>query len=180
MNKYKWTVLVLLVAGLFITEYYLLGAKKKFENKTKSKNKDSSLLAPNLTIIPQNKDTIDLTWQLLKNIDYVDIATEEYPQGIMNPIINKRLKELKGAYITISGHAIPMDEKSYALSENVMATCFFCGMAGPESIMGIAFKDKAPNLETDQFLTLIGKFDYNDSNPDDWIYHIKEAKLLTP
>ncbi|WP_417887065.1 hypothetical protein [Zunongwangia sp.] len=123
-------------------------------------------------------DTVKLSWQLLANIDYVEEKTEDYPGGVLNPIINFQLKNLKNHYIEISGYVVPMDENSYALSSNVMSACFFCGMAGPESVMGIQFKNDTPLLKTDQYISLVGIFSYNDTNPEDWIYHIKDGKLL--
>ena len=78
----------------------------------------------------------------------------------------------------MSGFIIPIDNKTYALSKNVFASCFFCGQAGPETIMGIKFKNPETRLKTDQYVTLQGNFRYNDSDVDDWIYHIENAVIV--
>ncbi len=179
MNKYKWAILLIIIPALFIVEYYLFSDKKYYRKEVNDKNIQNNTVSIAVDqTAAVNKDTITLTWQLLINIDYVDIITEQYPQGVMNPVVNKKIKEMKGRYIKISGYSVPMDENSYALSQNVMASCFFCGMAGPESVMGIEFKNEVPPLETDQFISLVGIFDYNDTNPEDWIYHIRDAELI--
>lgn len=125
------------------------------------------------TTIQTKADT--LSWKLLGVIKYVKKPNEEYPEGVMFPIINSTLKAKSKKKIVMSGFIIPIDNTSYALSKNVFASCFFCGQAGPETIMGIKFKGTTPKLKTDQYVTLEGTFRYNDDNVDDWIYHIENA-----
>lgn len=116
-----------------------------------------------------------ITWSLLGKIKYEKKAHKDYPEGVMFPIVNQELKAKKGKKITISGFIIPIDESSYALSKNVFASCFFCGQAGPETIMGIKFKNLKKRLKTDQYVTLEGIFRYNETDVEDWIYHIENA-----
>ncbi|MDO4727404.1 MAG: hypothetical protein Q4B43_00200 [Bacteroidota bacterium] len=118
-----------------------------------------------------------ITWGLLGKIKYEKKPHQDYPEGVMFPIVNKELKDKKGKKITISGFIIPIDESSYALSKNVFASCFFCGQAGPETIMGIKFKNLKKRLKTDQYVTLEGIFRYNETDVEDWIYHIENAVI---
>ncbi|MCO6164303.1 hypothetical protein [Flavobacterium sp. NRK F7] len=122
--------------------------------------------------------TDTLTWSLLGKIDYLKKADKVYGE-IMFPVINPKLKSLQGKEVTISGFIIPIDNKNYAVSKNVFAACFFCGKSGPETLMGIQFKGDLPKLKTDQFVTLKGKFRYNDSDVEDWIYHIENAVITS-
>lgn len=118
-----------------------------------------------------------LTWTLLGKIDYNKKADKVYGE-VMFPVINPKLKAKQGKPIVISGFIIPIDNKSYALSKNVFAACFFCGKSGPETIMGIKFKGGVfPKLKTDQYVTLTGTFRYNDNDVEDWIYHIENAVI---
>ena len=119
-----------------------------------------------------------LSWKLLGQIKYVKKPSDEYPEGVMYPIVNTTLKGKNKKPIVMSGFIIPIDNKTYALSKNVFASCFFCGQAGPETIMGIKFKDPSIRLKTDQYVTLQGTFRYNDSDVDDWIYHIENAVIV--
>lgn len=118
-----------------------------------------------------------LTWKLLAQIKYLKKPSPDYPEGVMYPVINPTLKAKNKKQIVMSGFIIPIDNKNYALSQNVFASCFFCGKAGPESIMGIKFKDPSIKLKTDQYVTLTGTFRYNDSDVDDWIYHVENAVI---
>lgn len=118
-----------------------------------------------------------LTWKLLAQIKYLKKPSKDYPEGVMFPVINPTLKTKNKKPITMSGFIIPIDNKNYALSKNVFASCFFCGQAGPETIMGIKFKNPNVKLKTDQYVTLQGTFRYNDADVDDWIYHIDNAVI---
>ena len=118
-----------------------------------------------------------LTWKLLGQIKYLKKASPDYPEGVMYPVINPTLKAKNKKPIVMSGFIIPIDNKNYALSKNVFASCFFCGQAGPETIMGIKFKNPGIKLKTDQYVTLTGTFRYNDSDVNDWIYHIDNAVI---
>jgi len=127
--------------------------------------------------LDQGSEAEPLTWTQLGKIKYENKAHKDYPEGVMYPIVNAELKLKKGKKITISGFIIPIDNENYALSKNVFAQCFFCGQAGPETIMGIKFKDLKKRLKTDQYVTLEGTFRYNETDVEDWIYHIDNAVI---
>lgn len=128
------------------------------------------------TTVAATADT--LTWKLLSQIKYIKKQSKDYPEGVMYPVINPTLKAKNSKPIVMSGFIIPIDNKNYALSKNVFASCFFCGQAGPETIMGIKFKNPGMKLKTDQYVTLQGTFRSNDSDVDDWIYHIENAVII--
>lgn len=125
----------------------------------------------------QSTNAEPITWSLLGKIDYENRSHKDYPDGVMYPKVNQELKTKKGKKITISGFIIPIDNENYALSKNVFAQCFFCGQAGPETIMGIKFKGATKRLKTDQYVTLEGNFRYNETDVEDWIYHIDNAVI---
>ncbi|WCM43271.1 hypothetical protein MG290_06325 [Flavobacterium sp. CBA20B-1] len=118
----------------------------------------------------------EVSWKLLGQIDFVKRKNPHYGE-VMYPMVNSTLKALQGKKIKASGFIVPIDSKSYALSKNVFAQCFFCGNAGPETIMGIKFKGSTPRLKTDTYVTLEGTFRYNADDIDDWIYHIENAVI---
>jgi len=120
-----------------------------------------------------------LSWKLLGQIKFVKKPSADYPEGVMYPVVNSTLKAKAGKTIVMSGFIIPIDNKTYALSKNVFASCFFCGQAGPETIMGLKFKNAGTKLKTDQYVTITGNFRYNDDDVDDWIYHIDNAVVVS-
>ena len=127
------------------------------------------------TFVPSPIDS--LNWKLLGMIKFVKKADKEYGE-VMYPQVSPLLKQKATKRIAMSGFIIPIDNTTYALSKNVFASCFFCGQAGPETIMGIKFKGATPKLKTDQYVTLVGTFRINENDVEDWIYHIDNAEIV--
>jgi len=122
--------------------------------------------------------TDTLTWKKLGAIKFVKKQHKDYPEGVMFPVVSSTLKASNKKKIAISGFIVPIDNTTYALSKNVFASCFFCGQAGPETIMGIKFKGGTPKLKTDQYVTLEGNFRINENDIEDWIYHVEDAVIV--
>lgn len=154
--------------------------KTNFAEKISAPSLQTAIFLPEIIkeddLFLQSPDT--LSWKLLSVIKFIKKPAKDYPEGVMFPIVNSTLKEKNKKKIVMSGFIIPIDNVSYALSKNVFASCFFCGQAGPETIMGIKFKGATPKLKTDQYVTLEGNFRYNDNDVNDWIYHIENAVIV--
>ena len=120
-------------------------------------------------------DTI--TWKLLAEIKFESKKHSKYGE-VQFPIVNDKVKLRGKKKVYISGFIVPIDNKSYALSKNVFASCFFCGKSGPESIVGLQFKNGTPKLKTDQYVTVEGTFRYNENDVDDWIYNMDNVVIV--
>ena len=119
-----------------------------------------------------------LTWKILGDIQYTRKKHATYGE-VEFPQVNMKLKAMQKKTVYMSGFIVPIDNKSYALSKNVFAACFFCGKSGPETIAGIKFKGATPKLKTDTYVTLKGTFRYNETDVEDWIYHIEDAVIIS-
>lgn len=179
----KIYIVFILIFGVLILLDSSFEPSKEFTNSLGNNSKSELQTAaffPNINAVEnslmQAPDT--LTWKLLGVIKYVNKPSKDYPDGVMFPIINSTLKAKGQKKIVMSGFIVPIDNVSYALSKNVFASCFFCGQAGPETIMGIKFKGATPKLKTDQYVTMEGTFRYNDNDVNDWIYHIENAVIV--
>ena len=139
--------------------------------QSKTFEKDKILLTQKIII------SDSLNWKILGQIKFVKKKHKDYGE-IDFPVINDVLKKKSGKKILMSGFIVPIDNVNYALSKNVFASCFFCGKAGPETIMGIKFKVGKIKLKTDQYVTLEGNFRVNENNVEDWIYHIEDAVIV--
>ena len=127
-----------------------------------------------------NKTSISsdtLTWKMLGDIKYVRKKHATYGE-VEFPQVNMKLKMMQKKTVFMSGFIVPIDNKNYALSKNVFAACFFCGKSGPETIAGIKFKGATPKLKTDTYVTLKGTFRYNETDVEDWIYHIENDEIV--
>ena len=71
---------------------------------------------------------------------------------------------MDGKLVEIKGYIIPIDVESgfYVLSANPFASCFFCGNAGPESVMELQFDGKLKKTyTTDEIATFQGRLKLN-------------------
>ncbi len=174
----KSIVVIALTALLLVLEYCYTPEKAQHnataDTKIEKAGFGSFTNNRNATVLV-NPDT--LTWKLLGDIKYVKKQHKTYGE-VMFPQVNAKLKLTNKKRIAISGFIIPIDNKTYALSKNVFASCFFCGKSGPETIMGIKFKGETPKLKTDQYVTLEGNFRYNDADVEDWVYHVDDAVIV--
>lgn len=120
-------------------------------------------------------DTV--TWKNLGDVKFTKGNHPDYGE-VMFPKVNAKVKALHKKKITISGFVVPIDNEHYALSKNVFAACFFCGQAGPETIMGIHFKDFKGRIKTDTYVTITGYLRINENNVDDWIYNLDNTVVV--
>jgi hypothetical protein len=118
-----------------------------------------------------------LTWKMLGEISFAKKPHKDYGE-VNYPVVNARLKSLHKKTVSMAGFIVPIDNTNYALSKNVFASCFFCGKAGPETIVGLKFKGGSMKLKTDQFVTVEGTFRVNEADVDDWIYNIDDAVIV--
>jgi len=101
-----------------------------------------------------------LVWQVLSLTTY-----QTHPEsGELIPNFPAVLvRQYEGQEVSISGYLIPIDvaEKRYALSQNPYSACFFCGNAGPETVMELEFKEEPGRFATDQYVVLKGTLKLN-------------------
>lgn len=126
---------------------------------------------------------IDLTWKHLAEVDFEERWTEEIETYVPYPVFRPSVKRLSGQKIEIKGYIIPVEETGeesiIVLSANPFSSCFFCGMAGPETIMDIKLKKKFKNkFKQDDVLSFHGKLRLNDSDLYYLNYILEEAELV--
>ena len=97
---------------------------------------------------------------------------------MLAPIFTEDIKKLDGKEIQVEGYVIPVDEKGRycALSANPYASCFFCGKAGPASVMTIKFKKKNKTFKTDDYIQFKGTLELNYNDINDFYYILNEAE----
>lgn len=153
--------------------YLLLLVLPFFQAEADVRNLDlNKTFAPKSLLI---QDT--LTWQILNNLEYKEAKHEQYGTVYL-PDFAAEITKYANKKVIIRGYIIPVDKTTYALSKNVYAACFFCGKSGPETVMGISFKDNPGRLKMDSNALLTGYFRLNGTNVDDWMYSLDEAEIL--
>lgn len=128
-----------------------------------------------LTGFSQTPD--EVKWASLMDISFKDIYVEADDIYVYFPLFGEAQKKYDDKEITIKGYIIPIDVdlNQYVLSAFPFSACFFCGNAGPESVMAIYFKEEARTFKTDERITLTGVLELNDSDVDELVYVLREA-----
>ncbi|GAA0529568.1 DUF3299 domain-containing protein [Chitinophaga japonensis] len=126
----------------------------------------------------QDKDPRPVSWRQLKDVVFNRIWDDKLDMPMLYPQFSRGIKSLNGAYIRISGYVIPLDVKGgiYVLSANPNNACFFCGGAGPESVMALQLKPGHPRFKTDDYLTFTGRLRLNEKNIYELYYNLDGAE----
>lgn len=86
---------------------------------------------------------------------------------------------LDGQEVAIIGYMIPLDGfgVAYALSRNPNASCFFCGGAGPETVIELKLMPSAmKRYRLDDRILFKGRLVLNRSNADNFTYVLMDAE----
>ena len=129
------------------------------------------------------KDYSELTWQRLSDVEFRDVFLEELQAYYWKPTFGPDVLSVEGFDFYITGYVIPVDtdEDFYVLSRYPFANCFFCGGAGPETVVDLQFPNKAPReYVTDERLTFAGTLQLNADDIYQMNYIIKDAVEYTP
>ncbi len=100
-----------------------------------------------------------LVWELLALTTY-QTDLDEYGNLQYTPKFPSNLEnDFEQVEVAISGYLIPIDleAQTYALSKNPFSACFFCGNAGPETVIELRFTKPPGRFATDAFLMIKGK-----------------------
>jgi hypothetical protein len=109
----------------------------------------------------------ELTWRTLEDVEFKDVYVEELDAYYWKPTFGSSVTGLEGKDVYITGYMIPvdLDEDFYVLSRYPFANCFFCGGAGPESVVDLRFPGKSKRVyQTDERLTFKGAFRLNSDD----------------
>ena len=96
------------------------------------------------------------------------------------PVFSEDIKAMSGKVITIKGYIIPVEgyksHKEFVFSAFPYNMCFFCGGAGPETVMEVTSKEAIKYSA--EPITIKGKLELNDSDVNRLIYGLKDAELV--
>jgi hypothetical protein len=121
-----------------------------------------------------------ISWELLKNVEFDEIWSEEFQAYYMVPKFSSSVKVLDNKEVQIRGFIIPVDivQDYYVLSANPYSSCFFCGQAGPESVMEVQLIKKYEGLRMDQVITFKGKLKLNVDDIYQLNYILEDAEIV--
>ena len=120
----------------------------------------------------------ELSWKTLAEAEFNSVFIDELDAYFWKPTFSPKIKALEGEEIFITGYLVPVDYDAnyYVLSRFPYANCFFCGGAGPESVVDLRIKGDHRMYKTDERLTFKGKLKLNDSDIYQLTYILEGAQ----
>ncbi len=120
-----------------------------------------------------------LDWTTLADVSWESEYDSLTGVNILHAKYGNTLKSFDGKEVFIKGYIIPLDAMgfSYALSRTNYASCFFCGQAGPETVMEIRLKPKSipPEILNETQLSFKGILRLRTNNREGLHYILDKA-----
>lgn len=136
-----------------------------------------SIVAQDAAPEPVKKKSL---WKTLGKITYKKKYDELMGFKIDIPVFSDPIKALDGKEVTVKGYIIPVEgyksHKEFILSAFPYNMCFFCGGAGPETVMEV---EAIEGIEYSAEQVLIkGKLKLNDDDINRLMYLLTDAVLI--
>ncbi|MFP4089082.1 MAG: hypothetical protein ACLFUB_14175 [Cyclobacteriaceae bacterium] len=117
-------------------------------------------------------------WKALAGVTY-KITEDEYGE-LYVPQFSEEAKSLEGKVVTVPGYIIPFEglfkPEHVIVSSLPLASCFFCGSGGPETVMEVYLKE--PIDYTEAVVAFKGRLKLNDKDYEQLMYILEDAELV--
>ena len=119
-------------------------------------------------------------WKALADVSYEQQYSEMLGFDIDVPVFGKKVRALEGKTITLTGYIVPLEgfgaHKEFIFSALPYNMCYFCGGAGPETVMEVfATEDVAYTAEA---IKLKGKLVLNRDDVNRLMYFLLDAEQV--
>ncbi len=119
-------------------------------------------------------------WMTLSRITFKKQYDEMMGFKVDVPVFSKQIRALEGKEVVIKGYIIPVEgyksHKEFVFSAFPYNMCFFCGGAGPESVMDVYANEEIKY--TTESITLKGKLELNDSDINRLMYTLIDVEKV--
>lgn len=121
----------------------------------------------------------ELSWDDLADVTYDEQFDEEIDGYWLLPNFGDQIKSHQNKEVSLEGYLLLLDfdNEVVVLSKNTYSACFFCGAAGPESIVELQLKQAAKGIKMDQRAKVTGKLILNRDDFDHFNYILKDAVI---
>lgn len=116
-------------------------------------------------------------WKILGNVTYGTRMDPELDFEVEYPVFSEEAKSWEGREVVVKGYMIPLEELTgqnyFVLSQFPYAMCFFCGGAGPETVMEVYTQKEIKYRENP--VRIKGKLRLNEDDFNHLMYILEEA-----
>jgi len=120
-----------------------------------------------------------IDWSYLADVEFKIEFNEELGYDLYYANFGKMVSPYEGKEVIIQGYMIPLDPMgvSYVLSKNPNSSCFFCGGAGPETVLELQLKPSAmARYEVDAVKSMKGILKLNKVNKTELTFVLTDAE----
>ncbi|GAB3176417.1 DUF3299 domain-containing protein [Telluribacter humicola] len=137
------------------------------------------LLVVSLMAFTPSSAPVKLSWETLRDVTFKKKWYEAEQVYMLYPTFGPGVQKLSGKEVSITGYVLPvdLDANLYVLSAFPYSACFFCGGAGPESVMTLKFKKNPRKFKTDERLTFKGTLKLNADDIYQMNYILDNAEV---
>ena len=125
---------------------------------------------------------VKLTWEDLSDVEWTEVKDTVFGVSSLTANFGESILRFDGEEVQISGYVIPLDAMglSYALSKTSYASCFFCGQAGPETVLELKVSPRSVPVyeQKTELLTFEGVLEVKESNDTGLNYILNHAKRM--
>lgn len=136
----------------------------------------SGLICP-LHLSSQTNESV---WKTLGKISYKKEYDELMGFKIDKPVFSEDVKKLDGKEVTVKGYIIPVEgyksHTEFIFSAFPYSMCFFCGGAGPETVMEVEAKEAIKYSA--ESITIRGTLKLNDKDINRLMYKLVNVRLV--
>jgi hypothetical protein len=119
-------------------------------------------------------------WKTLAKLTYTKKYDEVLGMKVDMPVFSKDILAYQGKEVKIKGYIVPIDgyknHQEFILSAFPYNMCFFCGQAGPETVMEIVAQ--TPIKYTAEAIIIKGKLKLNDTDVNSLMYSLENVVLV--
>ncbi|MBC8152554.1 MAG: DUF3299 domain-containing protein [Bacteroidetes bacterium] len=128
---------------------------------------------------PVGVEPVKLSWEMLRDVTFKKKWYADESVYMLYPTFGPGVQKLNGKPVELTGYILPvdLDANLYVLSAFPYSACFFCGGAGPESVVSLKFKKAGRKFKTDERLTFRGTLKLNADNIYELNYILTEAEI---
>ena len=117
-------------------------------------------------------------WKALASVSY-EVSEDDYGEMYV-PNFSEKAKALEGTTVTVPGYIIPFEglfkPEHVIVSSLPLASCFFCGSGGPETVMEVFLED--PVEYTATLVAFKGTLKLNDTDYEQLMYILEDAEFV--
>jgi hypothetical protein len=122
----------------------------------------------------------NLSWEVLADVTFEEEKLDDLGTYWLAPTFGEVIELFENQEVSIEGYLILIDleDNFNVLSKYPYSSCFFCGGAGPESVVELHFKEEIKGVKLDQRVRIQGILELNKSDIEHLNYIVKNAQII--